>query len=927
MRLVGIKRGAWGDEVKHYRSHILVVVALAIVLASGWHDALRNALADVRFAWLKRQAGGDIVVVAIDAPSIEKVGVWPWPRRLHAELVRQLERAGVRDIAFDVDFSASSDAASDRQFAEALKDAAGSVVLPSFKQPGADASNPTEIHINRPLKPFAAQSWAAVVNVAVEPDGRVRQYPFGEKLGGEFLPSMAAVLSGKYNSKDAPFLIDFSIAAASVPKVSYIDVLQSDPATFEKLKDKKVIIGGTALELGDRFSIPNGGIVSGPVLQTMAAESILQNRALHWTSDWVSIAGICMISLIMMLAWRRLIVGRRVMLLVGMAFAFEAIAMLLQAEFPLVLDTSLWHVTIAVYLAAIALDEIDFRGVLGRIAESRFQRIAMSLGDGLICTDRDHRITIWNPGAAAIFGYEPDEMIGKAFDIVCAGGAAGVPHAFSRGDAAALQLPGGSVTEFDGLRKNGEVFPVEACFSGWQGTDGYQYGVVLRDISVRKREAERIRYLAEHDALTGLANRNTLHDSLAAMIAAAEGPAGEVVLLVIGLDGFQQVNDMLGHSFGDQVLRAVSERLTRETGAEGLVARLSGDEFAIAIPRAALAGTVTQFADRVASAFDQPLPAAVREHRVKVSVGVAVYPEAGRSADELLGNGHLAFFRAKATRRGGYVLFENAIRRELEARLTLEAELARAAKRKEFELFYQPQVRLVDGGLIGAEALIRWRHPERGLVPPGQFMPVVNTSSISGRIAQWVMETACRQARAWELAGHRLRVGINLSPSQLQSGDLATAVADVLADTGLSPSLLEIEVTEDILLRDEQAVLDTFLRIQALGVRVVFDDFGTGYASLSYLKKFPLDGLKIDRSFVLDLLTDSDDAAIVSSTVGLSKQLGLSVIAEGIENRATADLLVGMGCEEGQGYFFGKPMPAEAFEAQFLQVREMAAAG
>ena len=913
--------------MKHYRSHFLVVVALAIVLASGWHDAFRNALADLRFAWLKRQAGGDIVVVAIDAPSIEKVGVWPWPRRLHAELVRQLERAGVRDIAFDVDFSAPSDAASDRQFAEALKAAAGSVVLPSFKQPGADASNPAEVYINRPLKPFAAQSWAAVVNVAVEPDGRVRQYPFGEKLGGEFLPSMAAVLSGEYNSRDAPFLIDFGIRAASVPKVSYIDVLQADPTTFERLKDKKVIIGGTAFELGDRFSIPNGGIVSGPVLQALAAESILQNRTLHWTSDWVSLAGIGMIALIMMLAWRRLIVGRRVMLLVGMALVIEAMAVLLQAEFPLVLDTSLLHVTIAVYLAAIALDEIDFRGVLGRIAESRFQRIAMSLGDGLICTDRNHLITVWNPGAAAIFGYEPDEMIGRAFDVVCAGGAAGVPRALSRDDAAALQLPGGSVTEFDGLRKNGEVFPVEACFSGWQGTDGYQYGVVLRDISVRKREAERIRYLAEHDALTGLANRNTLHDRLADMIVAAEAPAGEVMLLVLGLDGFQQVNDMLGHSFGDQVLCAVSERLTQEAGAKAVVARLSGDEFAIAIPRKALAETVAGFAERVASAFEQPLPASVREHRVKVSVGVAVYPEAGRSADELLSNGHLAFFRAKATRRGGYVLFENAIRQELEARLTLEAELVRAAERQEFELFYQPQVRLVDGGLVGAEALIRWRHPERGLVPPGQFMPVVNTSSISGRVAQWVMETACRQARAWELAGHRLRVGINLSPSQLQSGDLATSVASVLADTGLSPSLLEIEVTEDIILLDEERVLDTFLRIQALGARLVFDDFGTGYASLSYLKKFPLDGLKIDRSFVFDLLIDSDDAAIVSSTVGLGKQLGLSVIAEGIENRATADLLVSMGCEEGQGYFFGKPMPVEAFEAQFLDKREMAAAG
>jgi diguanylate cyclase (GGDEF)-like protein/PAS domain S-box-containing protein len=897
-----------------------VVIALAMVLASGWHDALRNALADLRFATLHRQASGDIVVVAIDAASIERVGVWPWPRLLHANLIRQLEKAGVRDIAFDVDFSAPSDAVSDREFAAALQDAAGSVVLPAFKQPGTD---PAAIHINRPLKPFAGESWTAVVNVAVEPDGRVRQYPYGEKLGDEFLPSMAAMLAGKYNSKDAPFLVDFSIRAASVPKVSYIDVLQGDAATFERLKDKKVVVGGTALELGDRFSIPNGGIVSGPVLQILAAESMLQNRTLHWTSDVATLAGIGIIVVIMLVAWRRLLAGRRALLLLGMAFAAELIAILLQAFFPLVLDTSLWHVTIAVYLAAIALDEIDFRGVLGRIAESRFQRIAMSLGDGLVCTDQDGLITVWNPGAEAIFGYGAEEIAGQPFDVICAAAAAGAPGPFSIRDA--LRRSGGAVMEFEGRRKNGEVFPVEGSFSGWQGTEGFQYGAVLRDISVRKREAERIRHLAEYDSLTGLANRNTLHAGLSAMISNADKPAGEVALLVLGLDGFQQINDLLSHSSGDLVLRAVAERLMGEAGSEGLVARLSGDEFAIAIPCAEFPEMAAQFANHLARAFERPVSAAAREHRIKVSIGVAVYPQDGDNADELLSNGHLALSRAKAARRGGHVIFESAIREELEARLTLEVELSRAVERGEFELFYQPQVRLVDGGLIGAEALIRWRHPERGLVSPGMFMPVVNTASISERISSWVLETACRQARKWELAGYGVRVGVNLSPSQLHSGDLAKSVAEVLNSTGLSPSLLELEVTEDVLLRDEKRVLDLFRRIQQLGVRLVFDDFGTGYASLSYLKKFPLDGLKIDRSFVLDLLTDSDDAAIVGSTVGLSRQLGLSVIAEGIESRAIADLLITMGCEQGQGYFFGKPMPAGELEGQFMVAREAAA--
>jgi EAL domain-containing protein (putative c-di-GMP-specific phosphodiesterase class I) len=301
-----------------------------------------------------------------------------------------------------------------------------------------------------------------------------------------------------------------------------------------------------------------------------------------------------------------------------------------------------------------------------------------------------------------------------------------------------------------------------------------------------------------------------------------------------------------------------------------------------------------------------------------VSIGAAICPGDGRTADELLSNAHLALSRAKTTNRGGHVLFEDSIRRELETRLTLEAELALAAERNEFELFYQPQLHLADGRLIGAEALIRWRHPARGLVSPAEFMPVVNTSPISERIAGWVLQTACAKGAAWERAGHKLRIGVNLSPSQFEAGDLAISVAQVLAGTGLSPTSLELEVTEDILLHDEQAALNTFLEIQELGVRLVFDDFGTGFASLSYLKKFPLDGLKIDRSFVLGLLTNPDDAAIVSSTIGLSKQLGLSVIAEGIEDRATADFLVRMGCEEGQGYFFGRPMPASEFEAKFL---------
>ncbi len=382
--------------MKQYRPHILVVLALAVVLLSGWHGALRNALTDLRFAWQTRNASGEVVIVAIDANSIDKIGVWPWPRRLHAELLRRLQSAGVGDIAFDIDFSTPSEASSDQDFVDALADSGGSVVLPWFKQPGGNAG---AIHINRPLKQFADHSWSAIVNVAVEPDGLVRHYPFGEKLEGEFVPSMAAVLAGQYSERGVPFLIDFGINTASIPRVSYIDVLRGDPATLEALRDKKIIIGGTALELGDRFGIPNGRIVSGPILQALATESILQSRSLHATSYITTFVGLCVIALVMMITWRRLGASWRVLLLAGMASSVEMIAILLQAKMPLVLDTSLFHTAIAVYLAAIALDEIDFKDLLGRIAENRFQRIAMSLGDGLVCTDSDYLITVWNPGA------------------------------------------------------------------------------------------------------------------------------------------------------------------------------------------------------------------------------------------------------------------------------------------------------------------------------------------------------------------------------------------------------------------------------------------------------------------------------------------------------------------------------------------------
>jgi EAL domain-containing protein (putative c-di-GMP-specific phosphodiesterase class I) len=297
-------------------------------------------------------------------------------------------------------------------------------------------------------------------------------------------------------------------------------------------------------------------------------------------------------------------------------------------------------------------------------------------------------------------------------------------------------------------------------------------------------------------------------------------------------------------------------------------------------------------------------------------------------AEELLGNAHFALSEAKARDMTVPSRFQRRMRVALEKRHALEGELREAFARGEFELFYQPQIDLASRALSGAEALVRWRHPQRGYVSPGEFMPVVNTTSLAEPVAAWIMATACRQAASWQLQGHAVRVGVNLTQAQFVGDNLAGDILGLIENTGLRPELLELEVTEDIILEDIGKTQETLARIRQLGVRIAFDDFGTGYGSLTYLKAFPLDKIKIDQSFVLTLEPGSPDAAIVASTISLGHALGLSVIAEGIETERACEILQGMGCKEGQGYLFAKPLPAPAFEAQFLvgapQIRRVA---
>jgi PAS domain S-box-containing protein len=535
---------------------------LVVLFLSGAHNILRNGLIDFRQSWFPRQASGEIVVVTIDSPSIEKLGGWPWSRSLHGELLAKLNAAGVRDIVFDIDFSSPSNEAADAAFATALRKAGGSVVLPAFKQRFREDSGRERIVINRPLPQLSDAAWLAFVNVIPDSDGVVRRYPYGDFVDGAFVPSMAAVLAGSSKDDNQPFSIDFSIRQDTIPTVSYADVLGGNPAVLKTLFDKKIIIGGTALELSDRFTTPRGKITSGPLLQAIAAESILQGRDLRRAPEWLEISVIVLLMALMALLWRRLGTVVRLSVLLWAAVTVEAAASFLQATTPVIFDTSMFQLAVASYLVVCALDEVDSRGMVGKISNDRFQRIAMSLGDGLICTDAAGIVTDWNRGAMAIFGYSSEQAVGQSIERFLISARDGF-LAFHCSVSSGLQSSGGHVIETEGKRQDGLTFPAEVSVSAWQGTEGVQYGVVLRDISSRKREVDKIRALAEIDSLTWLANRHTLNTHLSVTLQAAAEPVG---LLFVGLDAFKQINDTLGHAAGDEVLCEIARQL------EGLAA-------------------------------------------------------------------------------------------------------------------------------------------------------------------------------------------------------------------------------------------------------------------------------------------------------------------------------------------------------------------
>ena len=538
---------------------------------------------------------------------------------------------------------------------------------------------------------------------------------------------------------------------------------------------------------------------------------------------------------------------------------------------------------------------------------------------GIAVTSLDFHFLRVNDKYCNILGYSREELLGMhAFDVNVKGYGARMQEL--RQQMTAGDIPN-ILDEKQLVRKDGSLVWVSVAGSLVRASDGTpRYHIaVIQDISASKRAAaalkeseEQFRILAQYDVLTGLPNRSLFYDRLAHGIAQAKRHNRILGVLFIDVDRFKYVNDTFGHAAGDKLLKLVSQRLKTCVRDEDTVGRLSGDEFAIVLGYLGTAEDAAVVAKKIISQLNQPFDFEGTELYVTVSIGITLFPTDSTDQDELIRNADVAMYRAKDLGRNNYQFYTPDLNRRTREMMNLESELRRALEREEFVMHYQPKVSLTDARITGLEALLRWQHPERGLVAPGDFMPLLEETGLIVQAGHWILCCVCRQLNEWQAAGVPVvPIAVNLSPRQFLALDLAESIGHALAEYGTAAALVEVEVTESSVMADTDAVVATLERLQAMGLMIAIDDFGTGYSSLTCLKRFPIRALKIDRSFIRDIIVDRDDDAIARAVISMAHSLQLGVIAEGVETQAQLARLAQYGCDEAQGYLFSKPLPAQ----------------
>jgi diguanylate cyclase (GGDEF)-like protein/PAS domain S-box-containing protein len=560
-------------------------------------------------------------------------------------------------------------------------------------------------------------------------------------------------------------------------------------------------------------------------------------------------------------------------------------------------------------------DDLAVRIRTEKALRLREKVIEVSSNAIIICSPHapDYAIEYVNPAFESITGYTAEEVVGKSLRTLQGGSQ---DHQNIEEISAALRERREGHAVLRNYRKDGTGYWNDLFISPVRDESGeiVNFVVAQYDISAIMRYEAELEYQARHDALTGLANRNLLTERLERAISSARHGGTELWVVFVDLDRFKFVNDTLGHEAGDTLLKMLAERLKLAVREADTVARMGGDEFVLVLPEGTSRDAGLAVIQAIMDAIATPLMIQSHEFYLTCSIGIAAYPSDGGTADVLTKHADIAMYRAKELGRNTYQFYTSSMSDRTLERLEIEADLRHALERDQFELHYQPQVDMATGLIVGVEALVRWQHPQHGMISPARFISLAEEMGLIIPIGSWVLRTACVQTKAWQQAGlGMLRIAVNISPRQFTQKGLVQSIAEVLYDTGLEARYLELELTESMVMTDVDNAITILRDLKHLGVQIAIDDFGTGYSSLSYLRRFPIDVLKIDQSFVRDITLEEDGAAVVRTIISLAHSLRLKVIAEGVETVEQLEYLRNHHCDQAQGYLYSRPCGAEEF--------------
>ena len=707
--------------------------------------------------------------------------------------------------------------------------------------------------------------------------------------------------------------VDFSIDPSSFPRLSYADVLSGE-FSRELIENRKVIIGATALELGDQLAVPVYNSVPGGVFQALAYQSIREGM-LRPVSVFMTLVSLAVLTLLLtrplvLLEWRKGI------LLTGLTgFLLFAISLPAYSELRLIIPLSpvfALLMLISGFALFSKLDQQALRLVLQRLA---FQRTDALMGnivrnsmEGIITVNGDGEIRDINPAAGSMFGFSQADALNEKFETLVPV----TPGENPLHENLDLVTRSACIRETSGIHREGSSFPIEIVMTRLSLEGEELYTAFIRNVTERNAQQAALRHQATHDALTGLGNRSLLQDHLE-QLTGGRCPTGKsAAVLMLDLDRFKEINDTLGHHVGDLVLKEISRRLAAAVGEANVLTRFGGDEFAILISECGSQEAIVEVATRLLDCLRHPIDANGMRLSVGSSIGIALYPQNGVTAATLLQCADVAMYLAKRT-QSGYALYDPKLDQNSLQRLTIISDLNTAIESGQLRMFYQPQVELATGNVVCIEALLRWHHPKFGVINPVEVMEIAEGTELIRPLTRWTLRTALGDLSNLRNKGCSIDVAVNLSARLLHDPSLPTLLQECLDEVNVPPDWLVLEITESAIISDPEHALLIVQQIADMGVRMSIDDFGTGYSSLSYLKHLPACELKIDKSFVIDMLNSESDAMIVRSTIDLAHNFGMKVVAEGIENEKVWRRLKQLDCDIAQGYWVARPMLMSEF--------------